>query len=415
MATPPPPSSGIESLGDVEPQGAIYAPVPVQQSASTGEQAVVPISVVSAPTWQSLAWSLVIIVGVVCAALIVHRVLWKLFERLVQGRGVVLESIIKHTRRPVGLLLPLIGLQVVLPGLNLGAVGEPLRHAIAITLILSLGWLATCATRVIDDVVAARYRIDIADNLASRRIQTQVKIARQVLCVLIWIIAGASALMTFPRAGQLGTSLLASAGIAGIVIGMAAKPTLSNLLAGMQIAVTQPIRIDDVVVIHGEWGKIEEITTTYVVVRIWDERRLIVPLNDFIENRFENWTRTTSQVLGTAMIYVDFETPVHEIRAELERIVKRSTQWDGRVCVLQVTGTSPNGMELRALVSAARADLAFELRCFVRENLVTYIRDQYPGALAKQRVELRRMERLMGGNGDVGESPVMGDGLASRA
>lgn len=412
MATPPQTSAAM-SFEELEPHGAVYSPpMTLPGHAATGDQAVVPISIVPAPTWQSLAWSLVIIVGVIAAALIVHRLAWKLLERFAQHRGVVLASIVKHTRRPVGLLLPLIGLQVVLPGMNLSAAGEPLRHAIAITVILTLGWLATCATRVIDDVVAARYRIDVEDNLASRRVQTQVKIARQVMCVLIWILAGASALMTFPRAGQLGTSLLASAGIAGIVIGMAAKPTLSNLLAGLQIAVTQPIRIDDVVVVHGEWGKIEEITTTYVVVRIWDERRLIVPLNDFIENRFENWTRTTSQVLGTAMLYVDFDTPVDEIRKELERIVKESPQWDGRVCVLQVTNTSPSGMELRALVSAARADYAFELRCRVREGLVTYIRDRFPGALAKQRVEVRRMERLAEAHGD---GRMLGDGVHSGA
>ncbi|MBL8964695.1 MAG: mechanosensitive ion channel [Phycisphaeraceae bacterium] len=336
-----------------------------------------------------------------------HWLLWRVLRLAVrEERMATAASVVSRTERPMRLLLPLIAAQVVIPGLRLGAFDEPMRRLLGILLILGLGWLATRATLVMDDVVGRRYRVDLSDNLSARRMHTLVKVVRRVAVVLIWMIVGASALMVFPRASQLGASLLASAGIAGVVIGLAAKPTLSNLIAGLQIAATQPIRLDDVVVINGEWGRIEEITTTYVVVRVWDERRLIVPLNDFIEKPFQNWTRTTSAVLGFAMVYTDFETPVEAVREELRRIVSASELWDGRVCVLQVTNTSPEGMELRALVSAADAGKAFELRCVVREALVAFLRRDYPRSLARRRVEM--IGDSPGGSGAIAQGVSAG-------
>jgi small-conductance mechanosensitive channel len=206
--------------------------------------------------------------------------------------------------------------------------------------------------------------------------------------VVVCIIALATMLMTFPRIRQLGTTILASAGIIGIVVGMAAQRTIGTFIAGLQIAFTQPIRVDDVVIVENEWGRIEEITLTYVVVKIWDLRRLIVPITYFIEKPFQNWTRVTADILGTVFIYVDHTVPIDAVREELQNILNESELWDKKVCVLQVTNTSERTIELRALVSAADASAAWSLRCEVREKLVNFIRENYPQALPKLRTEL---------------------------
>jgi small-conductance mechanosensitive channel len=195
-------------------------------------------------------------------------------------------------------------------------------------------------------------------------------------------------LMTFPQIRQLGASLLASAGVAGIVLGLAARPTISNFIAGLQIALTQAIRLDDVVIVQGEWGRIEEITTTYVVVRIWDQRRLIVPFSQFIDQPFQNWTRTGAEILGTVFIYADYTVPVQAVREKLEGIVKGCPNWDGRVVGLQVTDARERTVELRALVSAADSSKAWDLRCEVREQLIRYLQESYPESLSRTRVEL---------------------------
>jgi small-conductance mechanosensitive channel len=205
---------------------------------------------------------------------------------------------------------------------------------------------------------------------------------------VVGIIALATMLMTLPKVRQLGTTILASAGIIGIVVGMAAQRTISTFIAGLQIAFTQPIRVDDVVIVENEWGRIEEITLTYVVVKIWDLRRLIVPITYFIEKPFQNWTRVTADILGTIFIYVDYTVPIDNVREELGRIVKNSDLWDGKVCVLQVTNTSERTVELRALISAADASAAWSLRCEVREKLVDFIQKNYPQALPKLRTEM---------------------------
>jgi len=195
-------------------------------------------------------------------------------------------------------------------------------------------------------------------------------------------------LMSFDEFRQLGTGILASAGLVGLVVGFAAQKTLGNLLAGIQLAITQPIRLDDVVIVEGEWGRIEEITLTYVVVRIWDLRRLVLPIGYFLERPFQNWTRVSADILGTVFLYVDYTVPVDAIRAELERIVQGSKDWDGEVCGVQVTDTSAQGIELRALVSAADASKAWDLRCAVREQLVAFLQREYPAALPRLRGEL---------------------------
>jgi small-conductance mechanosensitive channel len=194
--------------------------------------------------------------------------------------------------------------------------------------------------------------------------------------------------MTFPQVRQIGATLLASAGIVGLVAGIAARPVFGNLIAGLQIAIAQPIRFDDVVIVEGEWGRVEEITATYVVVRIWDERRLVVPLQWFIEHPFENWTRTTSQLLGTAFLWLDYRTPMAEIRAELARICAEDERWDGRVCVAQVTDTDRSTMQVRLLVSARNSGDLFDLRCAVREGLVAFLEARHPRSLPRMRMDI---------------------------
>jgi small-conductance mechanosensitive channel len=193
--------------------------------------------------------------------------------------------------------------------------------------------------------------------------------------------------LTIPGVRQVGTSLLASAGVAGLAVGFAAKPVLSNLIAGLQIALTQPIRLDDVVIIEGEWGRIQEITGTYVVVRIWDDRRLIVPLNWFMENPFQNWTRTSSQLLGSVFLWVDYGVPLEPLRQELQRLCDKAPEWDRRVCLLQVTDTNEKAMQLRVLVSTADSGRGWDLRCRVREGLLKFLQEHYPQCLPRLRGE----------------------------
>jgi small-conductance mechanosensitive channel len=231
--------------------------------------------------------------------------------------------------------------------------------------------------------------VNVSDNLRARAIHTQFGIVRKIAIVVIGVFALATVLMSFEEFRQLGAGILASAGLAGLVIGFAAQKTLGNLLAGIQIAITQPIRIDDVVVVEGEWGRIEEITLTYVVVRIWDLRRLVLPIGYFLEQPFQNWTRVSADVLGTVYLVVDYTVPVDEIRAQLERIVRESNLWDRKVCGVQVTGASEHGIEVRALVSAADSSKAWDLRCEVREKLIAFLQQNYPGSLPRVRAEIQ--------------------------
>jgi small-conductance mechanosensitive channel len=233
-----------------------------------------------------------------------------------------------------------------------------------------------------------RFRLDTNENLLARKHVTQVRVFKRVIHTLIVIIAVSMALMTFESVRQYGVSLFASAGAAGLIVGLAARPLLSNLIAGVQIAVTQPIRIDDAVIIENEWGWIEDIASTYVVVRLWDLRRLVVPLSYFIERPFQNWTRDTQSLIGAIALYVDYGTDVSRIRQRLEQAVKESKLWDGAVVNLQVVGTSPQAIELRALVSARTAPQAWDLRCEIREKLLAFIREQMPEAFPRERTTI---------------------------
>jgi small-conductance mechanosensitive channel len=289
--------------------------------------------------------------------------------------------------RAVRRLMPLIALILAAPAL---AVSPDLQIVFSngVSLVV-IGGVAFVLVELLDAAEAAvlrQYPLQVTDNLEARRIHTQVVVLKKVALVVIGIFTLASALMVFEPVRQLGTSILASAGIAGIIVGLAAQRSIATLLAGLQIAITQPIRLDDVVIVEGEWGRVEDITLTYVMVRIWDLRRLVVPITYFIEQPFQNWTHRSADVLGTVFLHVDYTVPVDAVRDELGRILQASPHWDGKVNVLQVTEARERTLELRALASAADASRAWDLRCEVREKLVAFLRERYPETLPRVRV-----------------------------
>ena len=290
--------------------------------------------------------------------------------------------------------MPLIVLQLVWAAApeNLKFIGT-VRHLNALMLIGAMTWLASALIAGVANGVIARHPMTVADNLQARRIHTQTHVLSRTAIVVAMLAGTAIALMTFPEARQVGASLLASAGVIGIVVGVAARPVLSNLIAGLQLALAQPIRIDDVLIIKGEWGHVEEITGSYVVLKVWDERRLIIPLQWFIENPFENWTRSKAHILGTVNLYLDFATPMEPLRAEVERVVKAAPEWDGRVCVVQVTDATERAMQVRILISGASSGDAFDLRCRVRERLLAFLSREYPDSLPRVRLEAEQVSQ----------------------
>lgn len=303
-------------------------------------------------------------------------------------RNALPHAIVQASRKPLAWGLPLLALQFVWHGApdNLAYI-DGVRHYNGLILLAVITWLLIAAIDGLAKGVMARHPVNTQDNLAARRIQTQTLVLARVGMFGAGLVGVSLMLMTFPGARQVGTSLLASAGVIGLVAGIAAKSVFSNIIAGLQIALAQPIRIDDVLIVQGEWGRVEEITSTYVVLRIWDDRRLIIPLQWFIENPFQNWTRNSADLLGTVFFYVDFTMPLAPLRAELERIVPTFPEWDGRLILMQVTDTSENTMQLRVLVTAQSSSLAFDLRCKVREGMIDFMQREFPHHLSRQRVE----------------------------
>ncbi len=340
-------------------------------------------------TW---IWGCCVLLASVVLGLIVHRVLFAALSRLAaRTENPLDDSFVQHSRKPAKLIIPLIGLFISMSVVHFPVeVSAGLNHLFGLLMIAAVSWLAIALTEVLSDVMATRYNVNVKDNLAARRVITQVNVLRRIVVVIVSLIALSIMLMTFPEIRSIGAGLFASAGIAGLVIGMAARPTLSNLIAGVQMALTEPIRLDDVVIVEGEWGWIEEIRTTYVVVRIWDLRRLVVPLSYFIEHPFQNWTRTSADLLGTVYIYTDYTVPTDAVRKELLKILQSTKRWDGKAWGLQVTDATEHTMELRALMSAADSGTAWDLRCEVREKLIGFLQAKYPDCLPKARVEMER-------------------------
>jgi small-conductance mechanosensitive channel len=343
--------------------------------------------------WQPWLVSAGILIGAVVLARIVHAIIFAAGRRIAAKSGNTLDdSVVKHSNRPVRAILPLLALSIALPATYLPPNWEnPIRHAVVLGMIASVAWLLVSFISVFEDVISERYRVDVSDNLRARKLQTQVQVLRRIGVVVISIVTLSIMLMTFPSIRQFGVSLFASAGLAGLVVAMAARPTLSSLIAGVQIALTEPICLEDVVIVEGEWGWIEEISTTYVVVRIWDLRRLVVPLSYFLDHPFQNWTRKTADILGTVFVYTDYTVPVEDVRQELLRILKTSDLWDGKVWGVQVTNASERTMELRALMSSADSGKSWDLRCYVREKLIGFLQEKYPQSLPKMRAELHSL------------------------
>ncbi|MDW5442429.1 mechanosensitive ion channel family protein [Polaromonas sp. SM01] len=345
-----------------------------------------------------LAWAdnsslriLLVAVLAVALALGVHRVGSALVLRLTRSMPVA-ATVVRHCQAPARLLLPLIALQAVWQG---APDDFPLiagvRHVNGLLLLLALTWLGMRAARGVAQGVISLHPVDVEDNLQARRIHTQTRMLARTAMFMVLLTGLALMLMTFPGARQFGASLLASAGVVGLIAGIAARPIFSNLIAGLQIALAQPIRLDDVLVIQGEWGRVEEITGTYVVLKIWDERRLVIPLQWFIENPFQNWTRKSADIIGTVFLWVDYRMPLAPLRAEAQRACEASPDWDRRLCKLQVTEAGDSAIQLRLLVTSASSGQNWDLRCHVREALVEFMQREYPQHLPLMRAELSRI------------------------
>jgi small-conductance mechanosensitive channel len=295
--------------------------------------------------------------------------------------------------RPILFLFPSLCFLIIIPFLLIPEnIRILLNHVLTIWSFIGIAWLIIRIFAILKIMILSRYKLDVEDNLRARRISTQLNVIQRVLIVIIFVLAASAILMTFDKVRQIGVSILASAGIAGIIIGFAAQRSLATLIAGIQIAITQPIRIDDVVIVENEWGWIEEITLTYVVIRIWDQRRLVVPITYFLEHPFQNWTKTTAELLGTVYIYADYGIPIDELRRELEKIVNASPLWDKRVTKIQVTNATEKTVEIRALISAENSSNAWELRCLVREKLIDFMQRNYPERLPRVRLETKKEE-----------------------
>lgn len=337
------------------------------------------------PSWFV---GLSLVVGAILLALFVYRVAAWLLARTFGTRLPLLSVFIDRTAGPAQLALCLAAVALVLPLAPLDdTIRTPLMRLFVVAVIALIGWISI---RIVD-MSAARYLQnfrDVTENFIARKHVTQVRVFKRVTDTIIVIITTSTALMTFDSVKQYGVSLFASAGAAGIIVGLAARPLLSNLIAGLQIAITQPIRIEDAVIIENEWGWVEDIASTYVVIRLWDWRRMVVPLSYFIEKPFQNWTRDTASLIGVIALHVDYRADVPRIRRWLEETVKQSKLWDGAVVNLQVIDADSRTIELRALVSARNAPQSWDLRCEMREKLIAFIRDEMPEALPRDRAIL---------------------------
>ena len=355
---------------------------------------------------QALAWAplwlitLALIALAFVGARLAHWALSAFARRLLRSRDKFWRSLVERTRGPtrLALIVLFVGAAIPVAPITDGQASLAAR-ILSFVFVLLVGWMVLTALDIWAALYLRKFRLDVEDNLLARKHITQVRILRRVANVVVIILSFALALMTVPGVRQYGVSLLASAGAAGIILGLALQPILTNLVAGIQIAMTQPIRLDDAVIVEGEWGNIEEITSTYVVVRLWDWRRMVLPLSYFIQKPFQNWTRETSRLIGTAFLYVDYAAPIDRLRAKLQEIVEASPLWDREVVALQVTDATERTLQVRCLASARNAGSAFDLRCDIREQMVAFIRQEMPEALPQDRLSLE------GPTSDAGPSP----------
>lgn len=340
---------------------------------------------------------LVIVVIVAVLTRLVFSVLLRVAQR---DANTIFAAFVRRARGPSLVNVPLIAALFLIPALTFpDAIDAALQHLVGILTIAATGWTAIAVVGLATDIIKTRYHIDAEDNLRARSVETRIDILSRSLITIVTLVAVAAVLMTFPPIRALGATLLASAGVAGLAIGLAARPLFENLVAGIQIALTQPIRLDDVVIVESEYGKIEEIGATYVVVRLWDMRRMVLPLTYFIEKPFQNWTRTGAALLGTVMIYTDYTMPVAELRTTLPKLLEHSKLWDGAVQNVQVTDATENTMQIRILVSARNSSDLFDLRCDIRERMIAFLQEKYPDALPQTRFVADAPARALAGAG----------------
>jgi small-conductance mechanosensitive channel len=338
------------------------------------------------PDWLSAVIILALLTG---AALACHALALRLIRQSRLGRSRTAKLVMDRGAGPSRAAFVVFGVGAAIPALGLSsdATGTLLRLDFAAFLLI-LGWAGVALVSLAGDLYLARLPRDFEQDALARKHVTQIRVLRRTSQVLLGLLSVAAALMTQPGIEQYGLSLFASAGAAGIVVGLAARPVLSNLLAGIQIAITQPIKVEDAVVVEGEWGWIEDITSTYVVIRLWDWRRLVVPLSWFLEQPFQNWTRESSSLIGSVHLFVDYATPIDALRQQMEVIVRQSKLWDGNVLNLQVVEATEQAIQLRVLVSARNSSEAWDLRCHVREKLIAFLQEKMPHALPRHRVGL---------------------------
>lgn len=339
-----------------------------------------------APDWAIAGAALA---GAAMLAWLIHGVVMRTVRRLLPASFEYGRTLVDRTQTLTRVGLVILALAIVLPAVPLEP--QPTRiaiHLLFIAFIVLLGWSAIMALTLATDFYLRRSTIGEGTDPLARKHVTQIRVLRRVTVTVVGIITVAAALMTFDSVKQYGVSLIASAGAAGIVVGLALRPLLTNLFAGIQIAITQPIRIGDAVIVESEWGWVEEITGTYVVIKLWDWRRMVVPLSYFLEKPFQNWTRQSTDLIGAVLLWVDYTVPVESIRRKLEEIAKASKLWDGQVVNLQVVDSNERAVQLRALVSARTSPQAWDLRCEVREKLIRFVQEEFPAALPKQRAEL---------------------------
>ena len=339
-----------------------------------------------APEWAS---SVALLVLAALLALVVHRIIVIALRRAFGERHPYLRSLFRRANGPLALALIAFALSIVLQSAPFDpVVSTALARILLLAFIVLAGWIAHIAVETTSTLYLRRFETGSADNLLARKHVTQVRILKRAAHTLIVVITLSAALMTFEPVRQYGVSLFASAGVAGLIVGLAARPVLSNLFAGIQLAMTQPVRLDDQVMVENEIGRIEEITSTYVVIRLWDLRRMIVPLSYFIEKPFQNWSRESTNLIGAVQLHVDYTAPIERIRAKVLEIVKASKLWDGEVAKLQVVDAKESSVELRVLVSARSSGDSLELRCEVREKLIEFLQRECPTALPRTRQEV---------------------------
>lgn len=333
--------------------------------------------------------SIAFILGALSAGLLVHFVAFALLRKVARRTpGGWDDAIVHALAGPSRLLLPLFAVRIVVAALEAPPrTAAFLAHVLSLLFLGAVSFLLVRIIGLIRDFLLARYDLEATDNLTARKVHTQIKVLEKALLSIVAVATVAFMLMTFDGIRQVGISILASAGIAGVILGLAAQKSIGTLLAGLQIAITQPIRMDDVVIVEGEWGRIEEITLTYVVVRIWDLRRLVVPITYFIEKPFQNWTRTSSEILGTVFLYVDYGVPVDALRREMQAFLETTPLWDRKVCGLQVTDCREHLVEVRLLTSAASAGDAWDLRCLLREKMIAFLQANHPESFPRFRAE----------------------------